>query len=151
MNPLDQEDYSVGLEHLLIGQNQSLNNKSTYAEGTIDMDSNGNLSIFLNGEWKKQVKGERVDGDTMPAEIERPVYTETELDNATFEAYNQGKQVLGEELLKALAAEEDDLKSYGRTDLYGIHKAMAIIQQKLSELPNQEDEGDANIPTDSNN
>lgn len=62
------------------------------------------------------------------------VYTEVELDNATLESYTQGKRDFANELLQLLAAEEAELKSYGRTELYGIHKATSVIQQALNEI-----------------
>lgn len=62
------------------------------------------------------------------------VYTEVELDNATLEAYTQGKRDFANELLQLLAAEENDLRAYGRTELYGIHKATSVIQQAINDI-----------------
>ena len=62
------------------------------------------------------------------------VYTEVELDNATLESYTQGKRDFANELLQLLAAEENELRTYGRTELYGIHKAVSVIQQALNDI-----------------
>jgi erythromycin esterase-like protein len=66
------------------------------------------------------------------------ILTEAELDNTTLESYNQGRRNFGEELLQLLAAEEEQLKSYGRTELYGIHKAVSVIHKALSEIQQEE-------------
>lgn len=62
------------------------------------------------------------------------VYTEVELDNATLESYNQGRRDFANHLLQLLAAEDSELKAYGRTELYGIHKAVSVIQQALDDI-----------------
>lgn len=138
MNPLDLEDLRVELERLLIGQNQSIDNKSAYAEGTIDMDSNGNLSVFMNGKWvglehRSADIGSASGGVHMHVAEEKPkviTLSEEDLDNQTLDAFNEGVQHAYDTLLQALEAEEQELKRYGRTDLYGIHKAIAIVKEK---------------------
>lgn len=71
-------------------------------------------------------------------EEEETTYTEVELDNATLESYTQGKRDFANELLQLLAAEEEQLRVYGRTELYGIHKAVSIIHKALSDIQQEE-------------
>jgi hypothetical protein len=46
-------------------------------------------------------------------------------------AYDFGVEDALKDLVKALEEEEKSLRRYGRTELYGVHKAIQLIKERI--------------------
>lgn len=73
-------------------------------------------------------------GEDDDADLEDVEFTATDMDVATLKAFNDGLRSAYSTLLEELTATEESLKQYGRTDLYGVRKAIDIVEGRLKDV-----------------